>query len=80
MSRREETRRKGSRHKQIEREKERERERDLKGKRRDEKESRESEIDLYGREQAWELAADPRISVEKKCPPPKIKRSAQIRM
>ena len=31
--------------------------------------------------QAWELAADPQISAGKeKCPPPKIKRSAQIRM
>ena len=32
--------------------------------------------------QAWELAADPRISVgeKKKCPPQKIKRSAQVRM
>ena len=27
--------------------------------------------------QAWELAADPRISVGKKCPPPKIERSAE---
>ena len=31
--------------------------------------------------QAWELVADPRISVgKKKCPPPKIKGFAQIRM
>ena len=31
--------------------------------------------------QAWELAADPRISAGKeKCPPQNIKRSAQIRM
>ena len=36
-------------------------------------------LDVNG--QAWELAADPRISVgKKKCLPPKIKRSAQIRM
>ena len=36
-----------------------------------------------GSGQAWESAADPRISVgkkEKKSPPPKIKRSTQIRM
>ena len=33
-----------------------------------------------GNTQAWELAADPWISVRKKSPPPKIKGSAQIRM
>ena len=37
--------------------------------------------DCQCRSQAWELAADPRISAGKeKCPPQNIKRSAQIRM